>query len=181
MKETLTAVFKHVALIGIQSNPAMIWTGVAILLNQLRQYDERKYKLRSQNSDLHLSVKNSASQLNQMQSLKTDSSPQTEQDQNQQNSKTFSIPQNWISNSVPTSSVTSETTDDGAILNSEDKLNNNNPLANSSALSSSLNIRYPVSSSSSSNYISNINISGNIYGGSNSTATNNNKDIQIKP
>lgn len=146
------------------------------LLNQLRQYDERKYKLRSQNSDLHLSVKNSASQLNQMQSLKTDSSPQPEQDQNQQNSKTFSIPQNWISNSVPTSSVTSETTNDGAILNNEDKLNNNNPLSNSSALSSSLNIRYPVSSSSSSNYISNINISGNIYGGSNSTATNNNKD-----
>ncbi|GME94778.1 unnamed protein product [[Candida] boidinii] len=152
------------------------------LLNQLRQYDERKYKLRSQNSDLHLSVKNSSSQLNQMQSLKTDSLQQIEQeqeqDQNQHNSQPLSIPQNWISNSVPTSSVTSETTNDGAILNNEDKLNNNSILPNSSALSSSFNIRYPVSSSSSSsNYISNINISGNIYGGSNSTSENNNMDI----
>ncbi|OWB76305.1 hypothetical protein B5S32_g455 [[Candida] boidinii] len=151
------------------------------LLNQLRQYDERKYKLRSQNSDLHLSVKNSSSQLNQTQSLKTDSLQQIEQeqeqDQNQHNSQPLSIPQNWISNSVPTSSVTSETTNDGAILNNEDKLNNNSVLPNSSALSSSFNIRYPVSSSSSSsNYISNINISGNIYGGSNSTSANNNMD-----
>lgn len=48
MKETLTAVFKHVALIGIQSNPAMIWTGVAIVtyfsfgtisINSLRNYN----------------------------------------------------------------------------------------------------------------------------------------------